>query len=50
MDRGAWWATVHRVMKSQMWLKQLSKHAQTWYTLKEKVTLIMVEWGIIASY
>ena len=24
MDRGAWWATVHRVAKSQTWLKQLS--------------------------
>ena len=24
MDRGAWWATVHRVTKSQMRLKQLS--------------------------
>ena len=26
MDRGAWWATVHRVAKSQTWLKQLSTH------------------------
>ena len=24
MDRGAWWATVHGVTKSQIWLKQLS--------------------------
>ena len=24
MDKGAWWATVHRVTKSQTWLKQLS--------------------------
>ena len=24
MDRGAWWATVHRVTKSRMLLKQLS--------------------------
>ena len=23
MDRGVWWATVHRVSKSQTWLKQL---------------------------
>ena len=28
MDRGAWWATVHRVAKSQIWLKRLSTHAQ----------------------
>ena len=27
MDRGAWWATVYRVSKSQTWLKQLSKQA-----------------------
>ena len=26
-DRGAWWATVHRVAKSQIRLKQLSTHA-----------------------
>ena len=25
-DRGAWWATVYRVAKSQMQLKQLSTH------------------------
>ena len=29
MDRGAWWATVHRVAKSWTWLKQLSMHART---------------------
>ena len=29
MDRGAWWATVYRVTKSQTWLKQFSMHAHT---------------------
>ena len=29
MDRGAWWATVHRVTKSWTRLKQLSMHAHT---------------------
>ena len=29
MDRGAWWATVHRVPKSRTWLKHLSMHACT---------------------
>jgi len=29
MDRGAWWATVQRVTKSQTQLKQLSTHACT---------------------
>ena len=26
MDRGAWWATVHRVAQSRTWLKGLSTH------------------------
>ena len=29
MDRGAWWATLHRVTKSQTGLKHLSMHAYT---------------------
>ena len=29
MDRGAWWATVHRVTKSQTLLKLLSTHARS---------------------
>ena len=28
VDRGAWWATVHRITKSQTWLKWLSTHSQ----------------------
>ena len=27
MDRGTWWATVHRVTQSQTQLKSLSTHA-----------------------
>ena len=26
MDRGAWWAMVHRITKSQTWLEWLSMH------------------------
>ena len=29
--RGAWWAMVHGVTKSQTWLKQLSRHVQEAY-------------------
>ena len=29
MDRGAWWATVHRITKSQIQLKRLSMHSMT---------------------
>ena len=28
MDRGAWWATIHRVTQSQTQLKWLSTHAE----------------------
>ena len=27
IDKGAWWAIVHRVAKSQAYLKRLSTHA-----------------------
>ena len=27
LDRGAWWATVHRIAESWTWLKQLSRQA-----------------------
>ena len=29
MDRGAWWAILHRVTKSWTWLKWLSMHTNT---------------------
>ena len=32
IDRGAWWATIHRVTKSQTHLKQFST-----YTLEEDI-------------
>ena len=32
LDRGTWWATVHRVAKSQTQLKQLSTHVHTQMT------------------
>ena len=38
MDRGAWWATVHRVTKSRAWLKWLSTHAHI-YWVGQKVCL-----------
>ena len=31
MDRGAWQATVHRIARSQIQLKQLSMHAVSSY-------------------
>ena len=37
MDRGVWWATVHRVTKRQTQLKQLSMHTNI-FLPQEKVT------------
>jgi len=40
MDRGASWATVHRVTKNWIWLKQLSTHTQTcWSETKPSLFL-----------
>ena len=39
MDRGAWWATVHRVVKSWTGLEQLSTHTHT-YNVWEKFILL----------
>ena len=33
MERGAWWATVHRVARSWTWLKRLSMHAHVQYSI-----------------
>ena len=41
MDRGACWATVHGVTKSETWLKQLSTHAHAHtihFTVQENPT------------
>ena len=35
-DRGAWKVTIHRVAKSQTWLKWLSRRAYTWPKAKQK--------------
>ena len=32
MDWRAWWATVHRVSKSQIWLKELNTNVCTYFT------------------
>ena len=39
-DRGAWWATVHRVTKSLTWLKWLSTHAWTYPIFYTKLSLL----------
>ena len=36
MDRGAWWATVHRVTKSQTQLKRLSMPAEQQFLVLRK--------------
>ena len=44
MDRGAWWTTVHRVSKSQTWLKQPSTHTHWALLLSTPLLLSIVEW------
>ena len=51
MDRGAWWALIHRVAKSQTGLKQFSTHAQCCvikgnpkgYVLYDSIYLILLK-------
>ena len=38
VDRGAWWASVHRVAQSRTWLKRLSMHACMHALEKEMAT------------
>ena len=40
MDRGTWWATVHRVAKSQTRLKQLSMHTCTLQTANQHIDIL----------
>ena len=37
MDRGAWWATVHRVAKSWTGLKRLCMHTCTHRKIKKSI-------------
>jgi len=39
MDRGGWWATVHRVTKSRTQRKRLNIHAHTTHVLRERERL-----------
>ena len=46
MDKGAWWATVHRVAKSQTRLKRLSKQAHNkFHQGMAQFLLKNFEWG-----
>ena len=53
MDRGAWWATVHRVVKSWTGLKWLSMHA--WSVQPHKTyswlnTLLSQSWNLLILF
>ena len=48
MDRGAWWSTVHRVAKSQTWLKQFSACTHT-HTRKFEEYYILIILVLINS-
>ena len=48
-DRGAWWATVHRVRKSLTQLKRLSMHALCPYSIKETMDSNPNEWSWLCA-
>ena len=50
MDRGAWPAVVHRVMKSRSWLKQLGTHACAIGVLESKSGQIFFYKGPHSTY
>ena len=46
MDRGAWWAMVHRLAKSQTWLKHLIMHTMSFtYDVSLKILSTDLGWG-----
>ena len=45
MDGGAWWATIHRVAKSRIGLKQLSMHRNMYKSLSCVVRRSVHQWG-----
>ena len=53
MDRGAWWATVHRVAKGWTWLKWLGMHTcnillQVYFTFKWSIHQLM-GFGVVST-
>ena len=46
MDRGAWRPVVHGDAKSRRWLKQLSTHTHTCYTLGLVWSVILATWPL----
>ena len=49
MNRGAWWATVHVLTKSQTRLKWLSMHACGSHSLSKSVEVIRTAFGTLES-
>ena len=43
MDRGAWWATVHRMAKSQTQLKQLSTQTYSGQLFRNQEFVFLME-------
>ena len=42
MDKGAWWAMIHRVAKSRTRLKQFSMHARQINRLKNGICVLLL--------
>ena len=53
MERGAWWATVHRISKSQTWLKQLIMHTHICVSVLShfsRVQLCVATWSVASVH
>ena len=52
MERGAWWAIVNKVTKSQTLLKQLSMHAHTHttYYLYSSVDVLLLNTWVASTF
>ena len=50
MDRGAWQATVHRVAKTQTWLKRLSKRKSRLWSFITGVVYISLEFVLFMKF
>ena len=50
-DRGAWWTTVHGVVKSQTWLKEMVKDREAWCAAIHGLQRVRHNWATeILSY
>ena len=50
MDRGAWQATVHRVVKSQTWQHTAVGYSTTWFAVEYRVQMQRTDYQVIPRF